>query len=235
MKNVSEFRITVRPDSTSKDAERFLHHWRLEFDDSVRSVSFMFVGDECRRALAGEIGAVADISHMCKIDLASLWTFFDVPCPTLGNGQFTTDYRRIEICREIREELRAAIEVAERQWRTQPENKYGDRDDVTIDLAHRLPEWRTWYQGAGKGEFDTGGDPLTADKLAFWMEDESFAQCAERLLAIARNKTTKPDDVGVCKISWRSNWEEFSFFVGGMSGGIINHGNADKPDWSIHT
>lgn len=235
MKDVTAFKITTR--ATMKDGapERFFHSWRMTFADESQ-IWFCFLGDELRAALDGETTCVTDLSHVCKIDLGSLWTFFDVPCPAQGAGEFTTRYHRVELTHELRAELRAAIEQNERQWLRQPERDYGGRDDVELDVSYRLPEWRTWHQGAGKAEFDCGDDPLTADKLAFWLEDESFARCADRLLAIARNQTYKPSDVGVCKLRWNENWQEFSFFVGGLHGGIINHGKGkDKADWSTHT
>jgi hypothetical protein len=249
MRNVSEFRITTRAACEWKpgdDPPRFFHTFRMEFDVAAppgppfveqKRLYFMFTADELREALAGERTCVTDLMHVCKIDMGSLWMFFDTPCPAPSHGEFTTTYHRFEFTRDLRDELRAAIEQSERAWMRQPERSYGGRDDIDLDLSHRLPEWRTWHQGAGQAEFDTGGDALTADKLAYWRDrDEEFARCAERLLQIARNRTWKPEDVAVCKVRWHDYAGEFSFFVGGMSGGIINHGkNADKPDWSIHT
>lgn len=243
MRHVESMSIDVRVRETERtrggntvtiprEEWEYTHYLRIGLEGQ-RSLYLFCIGKTLPELLDGSRDIVSDLAHVCKVDMGSLWTFYDVNIGSAWHGEFKSKYTRLEIVTEIREYLLTAISDAEKTICEAPLDEYGHPRQVRLDFADELVQWRTWHQGAGQADFECR-NAETADALTRWRKHPKFEEMAQRLLTIARNGTRKPEDRKLVPITYRGP-REFNFVAGGMYGGLFNHGTDEAPDWSIHT
>jgi hypothetical protein len=200
-----------------------------EGSPGLRWISFLMIGDEGLSLFAGRSGALSDGYHQL-IPFGELWTFYDTNRLLEGEsaGSAEVPYRRVTVPRRVQriilDDIRDAIDRYD-------DLDHDGRHPVRLDYSDKLAKWGEHY-GQGKGEVVIEGPEKEIEALK---GEKTFDRSWNAIDAIARNTTYSKNEKGTIKIYRESPTAFFWSVPGSLHGGLINHGNEDAPDWSVHT
>ncbi|MDX1421561.1 MAG: hypothetical protein R3322_00385 [Kiloniellales bacterium] len=208
-------------------------------DLCLYGITRVFNPSEWSALMAGD-GVVCDIFHRVERWCEVLY-YYESPASNhiWGPGFDEREIGMKVVCIDFpygaAKELAQAAFEGLLEYDGQEPNEYGDRDSVVVELDARWPHWCAHYgQGKGRVEWRFQNDEIR-ERWQAWCarNDKTFERCRERLEAIARNTTWSADETGTVHIGY--DFAGFGFSAARLIGGVINHGDDDAPDWSIHT
>jgi hypothetical protein len=193
----------------------------------LRWISFLLLGDDGLDLFAGRKGDFADGYHNLKC-FGELWTFcnLDTLLQDGDAGEASVSYRRVTVPIPVQKMILADIEEAARAYDAQG----GKREEIRIDYSGRLAGWSDYY-GRGKGQIVVDGPE---SEIVALKGEKTFDRSWDNIERIARNTTHSKSDQGLIKV-YRESPTAFMWSAGSLHGGLINHGDENAPDWSVHT